>query len=196
MCAAARLADLPCQIETNVRRPLLLIPTSTPHSGWQAGIRFRLHSPVDATGLDGEVLTECAVPAAQGIKVADVASLSDQAWGSRTELSWSTAAPTICVDIMSPSSTAAEMADKTALYPASGAAEVWILDLAGRTGFYQAQSQVPVSAIVPAFPATPSLLRRARRGLVTQLHAIGAAPEIHLFICRSARAIWRTSSCC
>ena len=156
LCDDPMLADLPYKVETNERGQLLMSPTSTPHSRWQAEITFRLRSMIDATGLGGQVLTECAVLTAQGIKVPDVAWLSDESWNSRINPSLLTVAPTICIEIMSPSNTAAEMADKTALYLASGAAEVWILDLGGRMRFYQAQGQVPASAIVPAFPATPS----------------------------------------
>ncbi len=155
LCDDPMLADLPYKVETNERGQLQMSPTSTPHSRWQAEITFKLRSIVDASGLGGQVLTECAVLTAQGIKVPDVAWLSDESWNSRTNPSLLMVAPTICIEIMSPSNTAAEMTDKTALYMASGAREVWILDLAGQMRFYQAAGEVPTSAIVPAFPVKP-----------------------------------------
>ena len=137
LCVDPQLADLPYKVETNERGQLLMSPAGTSHSRWQARVTRTLGSLIDAAGLGGEVLTECAVLTALGIKVPDVAWISAQAWSSRTNQSLLMVAPEICIEVMSPSNTAAEMADKAALYSASGANEVWILDASGQMRFLQ-----------------------------------------------------------
>jgi len=157
LCVDPQLADLPYKVETNERGQLLMSPAGTSHSRWQARVTRTLGSKVDAAGLGGEVLTECAVLTAQGIKVPDVAWISAEAWSSRTNQSLLMVAPEICIEVMSPSNTAAEMADKAALYFASGASEVWILDVSGQMRFFQSQGALAASKIVPGFPGVLAL---------------------------------------
>ena len=157
LCVDPQLADLPYKVETNERGQLLMRPAGTSHSRWQARATRTLGSMVDAAGLGGEVLTECAVLTAQGIKVPDLAWISDQSWSGRTNQNLLMAAPEICIEVMSPSNTAAEMADKAALYFASGASEVWILDASGRMRFLQSQGVRTASNIIPSFPAVLAL---------------------------------------
>jgi Uma2 family endonuclease len=63
-------------------------------------------------------------------------------------------APEICVEILSPSNTAAEVDQKRAVYFDAGAAEVWIWNLDGSISFFVAPGQHQTSASVrcPAFP--------------------------------------------
>ena len=157
LCVAPQLADLPYKVETNERGQLLMSPAGTSHSRWQARVTRALGSMVDAAGVGGAVLTECAVLTALGIKVPDVAWISDQSWGSRTNQSLLMVAPEICIEVMSLSNTAAEMAEKAALYFASGASEVWILDASGRMQFFQSPSMCAASSIIPDFPVVLAL---------------------------------------
>ena len=152
LCVDPLLADLPYKVETNERGQLLMSPAGTSHSRLQARVTRTLGSMIDAAGLGGEALTECAVLTAQGVKVPDVAWISDQSWDSRTNQSLLMVAPDICIEVMSPSNTAAEMAEKAALYFASGAREVWILDPAGQMRFMHAQGALAESGIIPGFP--------------------------------------------
>ena len=152
LCADPALADLPYKVETNERGQLLMSPTSTPHSVWQAEVTHRLFIAVAAVGLGGKVMTECAVLTAHGIKVPDVAWISDQAWRSRADEKLLLEAPTICIEVMSPSNSDAEMAEKRALYLSGGASEVWILDQAGNMAFFDSSGQISRSLIVPVFP--------------------------------------------
>jgi hypothetical protein len=62
-------------------------------------------------------------------------------------------APTICIEVMSPSNSVDEMAEKTAIYLASGAQEVWILAETGAMSFHDVSGEQPRSRIVPQFPA-------------------------------------------
>ena len=153
LCDDAQLADMPYKVETNERGQLLMSPASTPHSVWQAKVTHKLYSAVEAAGLGGKVMTESAVLTSQGVKVPDVAWISEQAWLGRTSQSLLMVAPTICIEVMSPSNSQAEMTDKAALYFTHGAREVWILDGSGQMRFYDAQGARADSAILPDFPA-------------------------------------------
>ena len=153
LCDDPQLADLPYKVETNERGQLFMSPAGTPHSRWQARAAIKLGAAIEAAGLGGEVLIECAVLTAQGVKVPDVAWVSEEAWLSRSSQSLLMVAPTICIEVMSPSNTQAEMMDKSALYFKHGAREVWILDGTGQMRFYDSQGARAGSAILPDFPA-------------------------------------------
>ena len=88
-----------------------------------------------------------------GVKVPDVAWVSEEAWLTRANQSLLLVAPTICIEVMSPSNSQAEMADKAALYFAHVAREVWILEEAGLVLFYDPRGSIARSAIVPDFPS-------------------------------------------
>ena len=153
LCDDPMFSDLPYKVETNERGQLLMSPAGASHSRWQAKVTHKLISSVEAAGLGGEVLTECAVFTSQGVRVPDVAWMSSEAWRDRADQPFLVVAPAICIEVMSPSNTLAEMAEKTTLYLASGAREVWILDLDGRMTFYDFDGARAGSAIVPGFPA-------------------------------------------
>ena len=153
LCADPQFADLPYKVETNERGQLLLSPASTLHSVWQAKVTHKLYSAVEGAGLGGEVMTQSAMLTSQGVKVPDVAWISEEAWQGRSSQSLLMVAPTICVEVMSPSNSQAEMMDKSALYFTHGAHEVWILDGTGQMRFYDSQGARAGSAILPDFPA-------------------------------------------
>ena len=152
LCEDALIAELPYKVETNERGQLLMSPASTSHSRWQAKVTYRLSAAIEVAGLGGEVLTECAVVTPQGVKVPDVAWISDASWNARANRNLLTAAPDICVEVMSPSNSAEEMEAKTALYLSCGAREVWIIDEAGQPLFYDEKGPRAASAILPDFP--------------------------------------------
>ena len=153
LCDDRQLADLPYKVETNERGQLFMSPADTPHSRWQARLAVGLGGAIEAARLGGEVLIGCAVLTAQGVKVPDVAWVSEQAWLTRANQSLLLVAPTICIEVMSPSNSTVEMADKAALYFAHGAREVWILEETVRVRFYDPRGSIARSAIVPDFPS-------------------------------------------
>jgi Uma2 family endonuclease len=65
-----------------------------------------------------------------------------------------TRAPEICVEVISPSNTTAEIMEKMALYFEAGAREAWICDQEGEIAFHhRAQPGVQErSEICPSFP--------------------------------------------
>ncbi len=153
LCEDPAFADLPYKVETNERGQLLLSPAGTPHSLWQAYVTYMLFVATDAARLGGKVLTEAALLTSQGVKVPDVAWVSDAAWNARSNPSLLTHAPDICIEVMSPSNTADEMRAKTALYFGCGAREVWILATTGRMAFFDANGERSASSILPDFAA-------------------------------------------
>ena len=152
LCDDELIADLPYKVETNERGQLLMSPAGTPHSVWQAAVAYNLRVAVEAAGLGGKVMTGGAVLTARGIRVPDVAWVSDDAWQRRTNKNILMVAPTICIEVMSPSNSRDEMADKTTRYLASGAQEVWILEESGAMSFFDSTGRRLHSGIIPAFP--------------------------------------------
>ena len=86
------------------------------------------------------------------MKVADVAWLSRKFVEKHGEATPFESAPELCVEIVSPSNSKQEMAEKIQLYLAQGAQEVWLCSEAGDLEFHTAAGQVERSALFPEFP--------------------------------------------
>ncbi|MBV8278267.1 MAG: Uma2 family endonuclease [Verrucomicrobia bacterium] len=102
---------------------------------------------------DGNALPECPISTADGIKAIDVA------WLARGRAEFDerplvlTDAPEICVEVLSPSNTTAEINEKRALYFDAGATEVWLCNLDDLMSFFVGvDHQVSTSALCPSFP--------------------------------------------
>ena len=105
----------------------------------------------------GRTITECPISTADGVRAADVAWASRQLIrevGSRIRVCFPKA-PEICVEVLSPSNTEAEISEKMALYFDAGAVEVWVCGLAGNMQFFISPSRPPKakSRLCPQFPA-------------------------------------------
>ena len=89
-----------------------------------------------------------------GVKGPDVAWISDARYAQIDDdgSEGSPVMPELCVEILSPSNTEAEMAAKRRLYLAGGAEEVWLCDANGRLRFYDADGPREQSALAPTFP--------------------------------------------
>ena len=61
-------------------------------------------------------------------------------------------APEVCVEVVSASNTAAEMAHKRRLYVERGAQEVWVVAEDGAVAFYDAGGERATSRLFPGFP--------------------------------------------
>lgn len=153
LCGDPVIAALPYKVETNERGQLLISPAHNPHSFLQGRISAALLRLTDRLGAAGMVVPECAVMTAGGIKVPDVAwvTADDQARSTSTEVM--TAAPSICIEVMSPSNSDAEMREKTSLYLGAGAGEVWICDERGGVRFFRGSGEAAASALFPDFPS-------------------------------------------
>ena len=149
LLADRELARLPHRIETDrLGRIIMTPPPSLTHGARQFEIAHRLATLLPA----GRVITECPLSTADGVKAIDVAWLAR----GRTEVDRGDLvlpiAPEICVEILSPSNTAEEMAEKRALYFEAGAREVWICELDGRLSFYCGGDLCEDSELCARFP--------------------------------------------
>ena len=143
------LQDLPFKIELNEWGQIVMSPASNKHGFYQVELATRLKQALPA----GHVITECSIDTPKGTKVADVAWASNafiERYGYETPYP---RAPEICVEILSPSNTAAEMEEKIMLYLAKGAQEVWMCDLEGRLTFHGNEGELESSNLAPRFPS-------------------------------------------
>ncbi|MBI5472850.1 MAG: Uma2 family endonuclease [Ignavibacteriae bacterium] len=141
------LRNLPFKIELTKYGQLLMSPASNKHGMTQgdtiAEIRKRRKS--------GRVIAECSIQTSDGVKVADVAWASDEflkKFGDETPYPQS---PELCIEIISPSNSKEEIAQKIDLYFARGAAEVWTISEDRKVQYYRAGLPVKRSDIVPKF---------------------------------------------
>ena len=103
----------------------------------------------------GRTLTECPISTADGVRATDVAWASSEAMRIRANYACFPKAPEICVEVLSPSNTKAEIAEKMALYFDAGAREVWSCSASGLMVFHRAGLKKPAasSELCPRFPA-------------------------------------------
>ena len=147
------LQDLPYKIELNEWGNIVMSPASNRHGLIQSKI-VRLLNQLDDSG---ETFSECSIETDRGVKVADVI------WGSQHFFEHNgletpyRVAPEICVEVLSPSNTMAEMEEKKGLYLAQGAEEVWVCDEDGQLTFFNACNRLTHSERFPSFPTQISL---------------------------------------
>lgn len=147
------LRDLPYKIELNSWGKLEMSPASNRHSRLQGELAAELKRQ-----LGGSVMTECSILTRIGIRVPDVAWASSAFIANYAEVTPYQRAPEICVEVVSPSNVAAEVAEKTQAYLAAGAAEVWIVADDGSIRYFAAAGEISQSA----FSASISLPPRAK----------------------------------
>lgn len=122
------LRDLPFKIEQDRYGNILMSPASNRHAELQAEIAYLLRK----LKPEGRSLTECSVATPEGVKSPDVA-WADEAFVVANRMTTPfQSAPAICVEVLSPSNSKAEIAMKAKLYFDAGAAEVWVCDNEGR----------------------------------------------------------------
>jgi len=134
------LQDLPYKIELNEWGNIEMSPASFIHSLYQGKMARILGNQ-----LDGEVFTELAIQTSQGVRVPDVA------WGSYHYVQqhikdiFASSAPEICIEIISPANSPAEMQNKIALFIEAGAIEVWLVNENGQIDFFNTSGQIALS---------------------------------------------------
>jgi len=148
--ADPQLAKLPYRIETDQHGHILMSPPPAPlHGERQAEIVFRLRQLLP----DGRTLAECPISTAAGVRAADAAWLAPERDENIPELTLFERSPEICVEIVSPSNSTAEIAEKRLLYFDAGAAEVWICNPDGSLSFFVGPDErESFSTLCPAFP--------------------------------------------
>ena len=145
------LARIEGRIETDRHGHIIMSPPpGADHGSYQFEIGRLLH----ALMRSGRTLTECPISTADGVKATDVAWASAQTVRARGNYACFPTAPEICVEVLSPSNTKPEIAEKMALYFDAGAREVWICSRSGAMTFHRARQNKPAtsSALCPSFP--------------------------------------------
>ena len=121
------LQNLPFKIELNKWGRIEMSPASNQHGLVQVEVAAELRKL-----RGGKVLVECSIQTTDGVRVADVAWVSDERLRRFAGATPYPAAPEICVEVMSPANSWAEMHMKAGLYLEAGADEVWIVALDGK----------------------------------------------------------------
>lgn len=154
LCHAPELSHYQGRIETDrFGEVVLRFPADYSHGGWQGDIVTALNNIMK----EGRATVETPISTPEGIKVADVASVSKKRLlkiGGRKALS---AAPEICVEVVSPSNTRNEIEEKKRIYFESGSKEVWICDRQGQVRFYaraKPKTRALSSVLCPEMPNT------------------------------------------
>jgi len=142
------LQDLPYKIELNQYGAIVMTPASNRHARQQS----RIYDLLSHLKNDGELIVECAVATSRGVRVPDVAWMSDSFVEKNGESTPFGQAPEVCIEVVSPSNSHAEMTEKTQLYFDQGAQEVWLCSEAGALEFYTPSGQVEASLLFPKFP--------------------------------------------
>ena len=135
------LQDLPFKIELNKWGKILMSPASNNHGMRQ----YEVAKLIDTRKQSGKIIIECSIKTPEGVKVADVAWASDQFIAKHGDKTPYHHAPEICVEIISPSNSAAEMHEKIALYLGQGAKEVWLCNQQGEIAYYSEAGKIKQS---------------------------------------------------
>jgi Uma2 family endonuclease len=142
------LQNLPYKIELDAKGRIVMTPASNQHARYQTEIAVRLTRLLRG----GKVLTECSIQTLDGVKVPDVAWVSNEFLKRHHYRTPYPAAPEICVEVVSPSNRREEMEEKITLYLAKGAREVWLCDEKGNVSFADHSGWLKKSRLVTRFP--------------------------------------------
>jgi len=151
LCADPELAKIEGRVETDRHGHIIMYPPAeASHGESQSEIIYLLWTLLP----QGRPITECPISTADGEKVADAAWASQECVQERGAQPCYLRAPEICVEVISPSNTKAEIREKMALYFDAGAREVWICSRTGSMSFFNPGSTAPMrsSMICPRFP--------------------------------------------
>jgi Uma2 family endonuclease len=154
--ADPELAKIEGRVETDRYGHVIMSPPpGAKHGSYQFEIGFLLRTSMRT----GRVLTECPISTADGVRAADVAWASRDCMKVLGERGCFPRAPEICVEVLSPGNSAAEIREKTALYFDAGAKEVWHCSTTGAMTFLASGVHEPLarSSLCPEFPTQVQL---------------------------------------
>jgi Uma2 family endonuclease len=145
------VAAIPFKVELNEKGAIEVSPPTTRHAFIQAFVTNELMRQRP----DGTTFTECPVETDIGVRVPDVAWASPdfmQRHGTESEFR---AAPDLCVEVLSPTNTRAEIGEKVAAYLAAGSREVWVVGDDGVPEIHTSSGRVAVSTLGFDLPRPP-----------------------------------------
>lgn len=149
--ANRELARIEGRIETDRYGHVIMSPPPAPSHG---SLQLEIGHLLRTLMRNGRVLTECPISTADGVKAADVSWASPKCMRALGNRACFPESPEICVEVMSPCNTEAEVQEKMALYFDAGAREVWICAQSGVMEFYRQGASQPMKAskLCPEFP--------------------------------------------
>ena len=123
LAADPLVAAIPYKVELNEKGAIEVSPPTTRHAFLQSFVshELRLQRP------DGTTFTECPVETEIGVRVPDVVWASSEFMHRHGGESEFRAGPDLCVEVLSPTNTRAEIGEKVAAYLAAGSREVWVV---------------------------------------------------------------------
>ncbi len=147
------LAGIPCKLELNERGAIEVSPATTRHAFYQAFIAGELRRLLP----NGGAFTECPVETEIGVRAPDVAWASQAFLDRHGFANPLPQAPDLCIEVLSPSNTTAEIEEKVAAYFAAGAREVWLVEESGLVRMFgqegpRERSTFPIALQLPAAP--------------------------------------------
>jgi len=152
LCTDPTLADRPERFEIDANGQIIMSP---PPGYYHRRKTHAIANLLDLAHPGHLALIEQAILTADGqVRIADVALLSpqQQRWLKSNPNLPLPQAPPVCVEILSPSNSAAEIKQKRALYFATGAQEVWICQQNGLLRFFDSKGEISNSFLLPRFP--------------------------------------------
>ncbi len=146
------VAALPFKVELNEKGVIEVSPPTTRH----AFLQFFVARELDRQRPEGTTLTECPIETDIGMRIPDVVWASAEFMASHRGENEFRVAPDLCVEVLSPRNTQAEMAEKIAAYLTAGAREVWLVGDDGVPEVHTSAGRAPASTIGFELPRPPT----------------------------------------
>jgi Uma2 family endonuclease len=143
------LAKIEGRVETDRYGHVIMSPPPAANHG---SYQFEIGRQLASLMPTGRVLTECPISTADGVRAADVAWASPECLKELGNRICFPRSPEICVEVLSPGNTDAEIHEKMALYFDAGAKETWLCDTSGVIQFFVESQSVRASKLCPDFP--------------------------------------------
>jgi len=145
------IAAIPFKIELNEKGAIEVSPPTTRHGVIQAFVTRELARQRP----EGTTITACPVETDIGVRVPDVVWASPAFMQRHGAEDTFRAGPDLCVEVLSPTNTSAEIAEKVAAYLAAGAHEVWVVGDDGVAQIHTTSGRVAASALGFELPHPP-----------------------------------------
>lgn len=126
------LENLPYKIELNQWGNIEMSPATNKHSIVQSELADLLNKKLPY----GRAIVEFSIQIGNQVRVPDVVWCSKNFLKQHIKEDPCLVAPEICIEVISPSNSFAEMKKKMALYFKAGAKEVWLVDFNGKTRIF------------------------------------------------------------
>ena len=153
VCDDPSLQDLPYKIELNQYGEVIMNAVRVKHSLYVEKIQMLLKTFLP----NGYCPPEFAVGTDDGVRSPDVVWISRERVLPTQDALYSTIAPEICIEVMSPGNTWSQMLNKRDLYFKAQAEEFWICSESGAMNFFNPTGELASSRLVPGFPESLEL---------------------------------------